>query len=90
MVDPRLSHGWCSELKVGHDLCQRGYEIFFGFGHNSCDIVALKDGTVLRVEVKTAYIRDGKVAKAYIADPTKHDVLAVVTPWEIIYSGKAI
>lgn len=70
--------GRLSELKVAADLVARGYEVFFQFGNNSCDMIALKDGRGLRVEVKSGTMRNGKVSKAHKFDAAVHDLLATV------------
>jgi hypothetical protein len=52
----------------------------------SCDLVALKYGKLLRVEVKTGKLNgNGKRATAPIPDTTKYDLLAVVYPDGIYY-----
>ena len=63
-------------------LIEQGYEVFMGTGPTSCDILALKDETVIRVEVKAATKDRSIVSKEsyYIAgvDSTKHDLLLAV------------
>lgn len=79
--------GCQSELKVACDLSSRGYEIFVQFGVCSCDMIALRDGRALRIEVKSGYFRGTKVGKMHCLDNSRHDVMAIVYPTHIQYIG---
>lgn len=53
---PTGTTGTISELRVCVDLLARGYEVFRAVSANcSCDLAVLKDGALLRIEVRTAY-----------------------------------
>ena len=48
--------GALSELVVCADLLARGYSVFRSVSpHSFCDIIAFKNGVLMRVEVKTGY-----------------------------------
>ncbi len=48
--------GAISELRVSVDLLQKGFEVFRALSQScSCDLAVLKDGKLLRIEVRTAY-----------------------------------
>lgn len=77
--------GLISEHRVVIDLLSKGYEVFRAVSHAcSCDLAILKNGHLLRVEVRTGrYTSTGKIwhnQKGF-----KADVLATVMPEEIIY-----
>jgi hypothetical protein len=73
--------GASSELLVCSDLLRAGYEVFRSVSLNcSCDLVAMKDGEIIRVECKTGYKK-----QIPSADRKKYDVLAAVTPEGITY-----
>jgi hypothetical protein len=47
--------GAMSELAVSVDLLQKGYEVFRSISPNSrCDLIAWKNSTLLKIEVRTA------------------------------------
>lgn len=71
--------GTLAEAKVVVWLMERGYEVFTAFGNTSCDLVAVKDGVALRVEVKAVTLTQG-IHKVARVDPRKHDWLLVVMP----------
>jgi hypothetical protein len=74
--------GASSELLVCADLLLKGFEVFRSVSTNcSCDIVALKNGKLLRVESKTVADK-GKIPSA---DKAKFDILAVVTDGGVTY-----
>jgi len=72
--------GALNELRASVDLMLRGWEVFRALSPSSpCDMVAFRNGTLLRVEVTTGYITPGTGKLAYskhIKD--KRDILAVV------------
>lgn len=77
-----------SELSVCVDLMAKGYEVFRAESpHCSCDLVVLDGGRPIRIEVKSGYRRkDGEIGVPTSSlDPTKYDVLAVVTD-EVTYT----
>jgi PD-(D/E)XK endonuclease len=78
---PKKSVGAKSELLVCCDLLSKGYEVFRNVSaHGSCDLIAVKKETILRIEVKTGHIRtSGNIgySKPY---SNKFEVLAVVIP----------
>lgn len=82
----RNQNGMANEMRAAACLIDEGYEVFIGVGNTSCDLMALKDGAALRVEVKTAgpERRDG--TRWVSGDPEKFDMLiAVVTEtWEVM------
>jgi hypothetical protein len=77
--------GAIGELRVAVDLLSKKYEVFRSISSAcSCDLAILKNGKLLRIEVRTAYrtkngtiICDRKDARA--------DHVALVLPNEIIY-----
>ena len=78
----RGKSGAVSELVVSADLLTRGYEVFRAVAQDgSCDIVVLKDGSILRIEIRSGYKTDDGTVKATAnkLNPSKYDVLAIVT-----------
>jgi hypothetical protein len=58
----RKAKGDLAELKVACDLIENGYAIAIPFGENcDFDLVASRDGSVERIQVKYATSRDGVV-----------------------------
>ena len=48
--------GAANEMLVSADLLKQGYEVFRALsGHASCDLLAMRDSIVERVEVRTAF-----------------------------------
>lgn len=72
-----------SELLVAADVICRGYEAYRATAsQSSCDLVAIKGDTVLRIEVKTGQRSlDGEL-RCYVRNNQKgkHDTVAVVDP----------
>jgi hypothetical protein len=63
------------------DLMKRGYEVFRALSPNSsCDLIAMKEGKIWRVEVTTGYIRKDGSMSWVKHDESKYDVLAAVMP----------
>lgn len=81
--------GAMHELKVCYDLILRGYEVFRSQSPcASCDLIILDNGAAKRVEVKTGhYMKGGKLSfkEREGFKPKRYDVMAIVTPGEIIY-----
>lgn len=83
--DPSLSHstrGAVSELSVAADLFRHGWEVFRALAPDaSCDLVAMQHGATLRVQVKTATLKDSSTF--YSVDLTKeegrYDIVALVS-----------
>lgn len=71
--------GAAVELIVAADLLFQGFEVFRAVApHCSCDLVAHKDGILLRIEVKRSTQRkDGTLIRPS-CNPDKFDVLALV------------
>lgn len=85
---PTGSVGAASELRVATDLLLRGFEVFRSVSQcASCDLVALKNGQVLRVEVRTGYVhfKTGKRTTLRPKTNSKYDLFAVNYADGIIY-----
>jgi hypothetical protein len=84
---PKATVGAIAELRVATDLLAKGFEIFRAISPScSCDLACLKDGKLLRIEVKTGYRgMNGKLTSLSLKDPTKTDILAVVVGETISY-----
>lgn len=75
------SVGAIAELQVCADLLSRGYAVFRAVSPASpCDVVALKDEEMLRVEVRTGYFDFGGrvLAPLMPRDYGRFDVFAIV------------
>lgn len=85
MIGPRQKGMW-GEYIAAAWLISQGYEVFFPQVNASCDLIALRDGKPIRVEVKAASIdpsyRLGWTVSGI--DQTKFDMLLVVFPDGII------
>ena len=76
--------GAISELRVATDLLIKGYEVFRALSpHASCDLAILRDGKLLRVEVRTGY--ENKNGTAWATRNHKADVMAICVPSRIVY-----
>ena len=77
----RQANGLWAELRTAAYLVSGGYEVYWGFGNTSCDIVAIREGQCTRVEVKKAS-RGRPDAKWCISGCVrgKYDMLVVVLP----------
>jgi endogenous inhibitor of DNA gyrase (YacG/DUF329 family) len=95
MVAPAVAHpgisagsrGAIGELAVSIDLMKKGFEVFRNVSpHGDCDLIIMKNGSVARVEVRSAS-KNAKTGKVYT--PTGHggkaDILAIYTWDEILY-----
>src|SRR5208337_2252007 len=52
----RATIGAVSELEVAADLMRREFEVFRALSPAaSCDLIAIREGRILRIEVRTAY-----------------------------------
>ena len=85
--------GSLSELLVGIDLLKRGYDVFRALSPScSCDLIAVKDGNSLRIEVRSGFMstpttRPGKLCYGRKPnDEGKQDVFAVaVSCKDVVY-----
>lgn len=60
--------GLLGELRVAQELLKAGYEVFAPLtGKASCDLVAVKDGQLLRVQIK-ATSQAARYGQAYVID----------------------
>ena len=77
---PTATTGVISELVVACDLLRRGFEVFRAVsGACSCDLAVIKNGKLLRIEVKTSY-KNKYTGKLIVPGHKKQnlDILAVV------------
>lgn len=83
---PTTTIGAMNELRVAMDLMAKGYHVFRALSPSGpCDLIAFRPaGPVLRIEVRTAMERMGKLffSKDH-ADQCEH--FAVVVPERIVY-----
>ena len=87
---PPGTMGAIGELRVSTDLMMRGFEVFRAMSPcASCDLIVIKDGRQLRVEVRTATRNiDGsryRQARPPAKDAGRQDVYAWVLPDKIEY-----
>lgn len=84
---PNGTRGAISELKVCCDLLEKGFEVFRSVSpHCSCDLAILKDGKLVRVEVRSnTYSAQKEPYNIKKLKKIKADVLAMVMPDKIIY-----
>lgn len=91
---PRLKKGQIGaahELFVSYDLTMKGFEVFRALSPDcSCDLLILKNGKLLRIQVTTGTIS----ATGKVHHPGKeahlYDVLAVVVNRDIIYTPQEV
>ena len=81
--------GAISELRVAIDLLVKGYNVFRSLSPSCpCDLAILKDGQLLKVEVRTSFIStSGKIYRTINKrDESKNiDIYAWVLPTKIVY-----
>jgi len=79
--------GFISEMRAAIDLSFKGYEVFNSLYNASCDIIAMKDSKLIRIEVKTGFIKSGKLRTGAIKKGI-YDILAIydVVNDKIIYT----
>ena len=75
-MDSSQQRGRVAEAMCIAYLTQLGWDVFVGFGNTQADLVAVRNGTCVRVEVK-AYGHDRSVPDVY---PDRFDALLCVTP----------
>lgn len=91
VADPCISRGTrgaVGELSVTVDLLRRNYEVFRNVSqHGSCDLIAMKVGRIIRVEVKSSTINTetGKVYIPLHLDASKFDLLAIYSAAGVLY-----
>jgi len=79
--------GAIGELRVSMDLLIKGFEVFRAVSPScSCDLAILRNGILLRVEVRTGYEipKTGKMVFNQVKN-NKADVLAIVLRDRIVY-----
>ena len=78
---PTGTVGAAHELLVCVDLMRKGYEVFRAESPStSCDIVILRNGSLLRVEARTGMYKVNKEISytSSCLDKSKYDVLAII------------
>jgi ribosomal protein S27AE len=77
--------GAVNELRASADLLLRGFEVFRSVSPScSCDLIAMRKGITLRVEVRTGYRHPN--GNTYVCKHGVHDVIAACFKNEIVYS----
>lgn len=77
--------GAISELRVAIDLMSKGYDVFRALSPScSCDLAILKEGKLLKIEVRTAH-KNVRGVLYKTGRNTKVDHFAWVAPDEIVY-----
>lgn len=85
----RITVGAANELRVAADLMFKGYEVFRALSPQaSCDLAILKNGKLLRVEVRSGRPSRNRKSPFWPKDkrPGLSDVWVVVLPDQIIYN----
>ena len=77
--------GAIQEYRVGVELLIKGYEVFRPLSPScSCDLLAMKDGKIIKLEVRTAY--QNKVGKIVCSKKNiRAEYLALALPKHIVY-----
>ena len=81
---PKGTVGAISELRVASFLLEAGYEVFRSLSPScSCDLAILKNGYLLRIEVRTGY----RTSSGIVATMRRHkaDILAICLESEIVF-----
>jgi hypothetical protein len=74
---PTGTVGAMAELLAATDLLMKGFEVFRAVSPSaSCDLAILKEGKLLKVEVRTGYKRPN--GKFWVCATGIHDILAIV------------
>ena len=80
--------GGRNELKACTDLIEKGYEIFRNVCQcGSCDLIALKKGRLLKVEVASGTLSENGNINCSMHDPDNYDIIAAVTHDKICYKN---
>ena len=91
---PSATTGAISELRVGVDLLMRGFEVFRALSPScSCDLAILREGKLLRVEVRTGTVyrkANGDLTYNQQKLQVRADILAAVYPDRIIYKPELL
>lgn len=86
----RANTGAISELRVAVDLLSKNFEVFRALSpHCSCDLAVLKDGKLLRIEVRTGRAAGNGKSMFWTKpkkDKTRYDIFAVVLEDRILYT----
>ena len=80
--------GTIAELQVSMDLLLKGYEVFRALSPStSCDLAVLREGQLLRIEVRTVAARKNGdiVCPNKPKDAGRHDIFAAVCCGQIRY-----
>lgn len=80
------------EFFVAADLTSKGFEVYLGHGKSSFDMVAYKDGELLRIEVKGP--KKGRIPTGPVYEVSRkgnrnarlYDVLATVVDGAVLYN----
>lgn len=79
--------GATHKLMVCVDLMWKGYEVFRALSPDCpCDMIVMKDGEFLRVQVTTGYKNKSDAITYPHKDPSLYDLLAVIVNGEICYN----
>jgi Holliday junction resolvase len=85
--------GAISELLVCANLLEKGYEVFRSVSQDcSCDLLAMKDNKILKIEVKTVAINKNGSLNYGIAKKNinRFDILANVVDGIILYQEQSV
>ena len=83
---PTNTVGAIAELIVAVDLLRRGYSVFRALSPScNCDLAVLKNHSLCRVEVKSAYLTVRGELSYPKCDASKFDVIALVRNSQIVY-----
>ncbi len=78
--------GALSELLICADLMKRGWEVFRALSpHSNCDVLALKNGILLKLEIRTGWyyeLSDGTLKLVYPTVKTTGKHVAVITHFD--------
>jgi hypothetical protein len=84
---PSGTVGAIAELRVAADLLGKGFEVFRALSQScSCDLAILRDGKLVRVEVRSGYYKSGDSTTPVVSKREhRADVLAIAMPDQVIY-----
>lgn len=86
--------GAIKELMVSVDLMNKGYQVFRAFSPQApCDLIALKDGKCLRVEVTTGHLYKcgGEDKLGWDRhNPENYDVIVVILGDTLFYMPELV